>query len=118
MSDQPHVESYEFGRIEIDGQMYTADVIILPAGVRSNWWREEGHALKPGDLSTVLEATPKVLVIGQGAHGCMRVTDETRACLEQAGIEAVCALTGQAVEIYNERCKRGEAVAAAFHLTC
>jgi len=118
MSDQPRVESYEFGRIEIDGRMYTADVIILPSGVRSDWWREEGHALRPGDLSAVLDDPPKFLVIGQGAHGCMSVTDETLACLEQAGIEAVCAPTGQAVEIYNERCKRGEVVAAAFHLTC
>jgi hypothetical protein len=118
MSDPPRVESYEFGRIKIDGRMYTADVIILPSGVRSNWWREEGHVLKPGDLAAVLDDPPNVLVIGQGAQGCMSVTDETLACLEQAGIEAFCAPTARAVEIYSERRSRGEVVAAAFHLTC
>ena len=65
MSTPPRIDSYEFGRIVIDGQEYTSDVIILPEGVRGNWWRQEGHVLKPGDLSTVLAAGPKALVIGQ-----------------------------------------------------
>lgn len=118
ISGQPRIGSYAFGRIEIDGRTYASDVIILPGGVRGNWWREQGHTLKPGDLSSVLEARPKILVVGQGAHGAMRVTDETLACLQEAGIEVVCLPTARAVEAYNERCRRGEVVAAALHLTC
>jgi hypothetical protein len=118
MGKQPRIDSYQFGRIEIDGRVYTSDVIILPGGVKGNRWREEGHALKPSDLSAVLEAFPKVLVVGQGAHGCMSVPEATLACLKQAGIEAICAPTAQAVELYNERARRGEPVAAALHLTC
>jgi len=118
MSAPPRIGSYTFGHIEIDGQTYAADVIILPTEVRSNWWREEGHTLKPGDLYPVIEAGPKVLVVGQGAHGAMRVTDQALTCLKQAGIEAICLPTAQAVEAYNERCRRGEPVAAALHLTC
>ena len=118
MTEQPWIGSYEFGRIEVDGQTYTSDVIILPTGVKSSWWREEGHTLKPSDLSLVLEAAPKVLVVGLGAYGCMSVPDETLACLKRAGIEAVRAPTGRAVEIYNERCQQGGPVAAALHLTC
>jgi hypothetical protein len=118
MSTQPRIGVYEFGRIEIDGRTYTSDVIILPTGVRANWWRDEGHALKPEDLRDVLDASPDVLVIAQGAHGCMRVAGETLACLREAGIEAVCAPTEQAVKVYNERCKSDQRVAAALHLTC
>ena len=118
MSTPPNIDSYRFGHIEIDGQTYTSDVIILPAGVMSNWWREEGHALNPGDLSQVMEAAPKVLVVGQGAQGAMRVTDQALTYLKQAGIETICLPTAQAVEAYNERCRRGELVAAALHLTC
>ena len=117
-SGPPGISSYSFGRIEIEGRTYTSDVIILPSGVRSNWWRDEGHTLEPGDLTAVLEASPEVLVIGQGTHGVMRVTDETLACLKQAGIEAVCAPTPRAVEVYNEHRRQGEIVAAALHLTC
>ena len=118
MAGQPMVSSYEFGRIEIDGQAYTSDVIILPTGVRGNWWRDEGHTLKPCDLAAVLAACPQVLVVGQGAYGMMKIADETSAYLREARIEAVWAPTAGAVEIYNERCQRGEVVAAALHLTC
>ncbi len=114
----PRITAYTFGRIEIDGQTHTSDVIILPGGVRNNWWRDEGHTLKPADVAHVLEASPDVVLIGQGAHGCMKVTDETLAFLEQAGIEPVCMPTSRAVEAYNERMQRGENVAAALHLTC
>ena len=115
---RPRIEAYAFGRIEIDGRAYTSDVVILPTGVQGNWWRAEGHTLNPGDLTHVLDASPSVLVVGQGAQGCMEVADETVACLHRAGIEVICSSTAQAVQIYNERAERGEAVAAALHLTC
>ncbi len=118
MSTQPRIGAYRFGGIEIDGRTYTSDVVILPSGVSDNWRRAEGHTLAPGDLAAVLEACAKVLVVGQGAYGYLKVPRETLTCLKQAGIEAVCMPTGRAVEVYNERCRRGEAVAAALHLTC
>lgn len=118
MAGCPRIGACSFGHIEVDGRTYSSDVVILPSGVRGNWWRNEGHMLKPGDLSDVLKASPDVLVVGQGAHGCMKVTAEALACLKQAGIEPVCMPTGRAVEAYNERVERGENVAAALHLTC
>ena len=77
MNKPPRISSYKFGHIEIDGQGYTSDVIILPGGVKPDWRRAEGHALRPGDLTAVLGAAPEVLVIGQGEHGYMKVADET-----------------------------------------
>ena len=118
MAETPRIGSYSFGRIEIDGQTFTSDVIILPTGVKANWWRDEGHLLHPEDLADVLKASPDVLVVGQGAQGLMKVADETRAGLDRAGIEMICVPTAQAVEAYNERVARGEAVASALHLTC
>ncbi len=118
MTGQPRIDSYEFGRLEFDGQTYTSDVIILPTAVKSNWWREEGHRLKPDDLRGVLEVAPQVLVVGQGAHGMMKVPQETSACLRKAGIEMVSAPTARAVEIYHDRCRGGDVVSAALHLTC
>ena len=118
MAGNPRIGSYSFGRVEIDGRAFTSDVIILPTGVRANWWRDEGHLLKPEDLTDVLKALPEVLVIGEGANGLMKVSGETHACLSDAGIEAICLPTAQAVEAYNERAALGEMVAAALHLTC
>lgn len=114
----PRIGSYRFGQIEIDGQTYTTDVIILPAEVSGKWWRDEGHLVKPDDLTDVLEASPDVLVIGQGANGLMKIAPETLARLSEEGIEAVCLPTAPAVEAYNEKAAQGENVAAALHLTC
>ncbi len=111
------IESYQFGRIVIDDQAHHKDVIILPGRVIGGWWRKEGHVLHPEDLEAVFEAAPEVLVVGQGASGLMRVTDETEQALRDAGIELIALPTGEAVETYNRL--RGErAVAAALHLTC
>jgi hypothetical protein len=118
MPEPPRIGSYEFGRIEIDGQTYTSDVVILPGGAKADWWRTEGHTLAASDLAAVLAASPQVLVIGQGAHGQMRVPDETLRQLRQTGIEVICAPTDQAVGIYNARTAGGGDVAAALHLTC
>jgi hypothetical protein len=118
MSKQPRIGAYEFGHSKVDGQMYTCDIILLPTGVKSNWWREERHTLKPSDLAPVLDAASRTLVVGQGAHECMPVPDETLAYLREVGIEVLYAPTAEAVAIYNERCQQDEAVAGAFHLTC
>jgi hypothetical protein len=114
MAAPPRTDSYEFGRIVIDGRTYTSDVIVLPTGVKGDWWRAEGHRLGVDDLSDVLQQPPNVLVVGQGAYGRMGVPNETLACLEQAGIEVVCAPTARAIGIYSDRCQGGQAVAAAF----
>jgi len=118
MKAQPHIDAYSFGQIEIDGQPYTSDVIILPEKVKSAWLRDKGHKCRFKDLAAVFEAEPQVLVIGQGADGFMKITDKAMKSLKKAGIETVCEKTGDAVDVYNQRVEKGEKVAAALHLTC
>jgi hypothetical protein len=113
----PSIDSYRFGRIVIDGQPHSKDVIILPDRVIANWWRRKGHSLQAADLKDVLASQPALLVIGQGTYGRMAVTGEARQALEQAGIEWVAQPTKQACETYNQL-RDQKAVAAALHLTC
>ncbi len=113
----PRIENYRFGAITIDGQRYTRDLIILPDRVVEDWWRKEGHALYPDDLTVIFEAAPEVLVVGTGAYGMVRVTEEAHRALEAAGIRLIATPTAEAVETYNELRKKTH-VAAAFHLTC
>ena len=113
----PKIEAYEFGRVVIDGETHTKDVVILPDRVIAGWWRMQGHALQTEDLKAVIEAAPEVLVVGTGAYGRMRVTPQAQAALEAAGIELVSENTEEACRRYNQL--RGEKpVAAALHLTC
>ena len=113
----PKINTYEFGRIVIDEQEYSRDVIILPEGVLSKWWRKEGHSLSIEDLPAVLAASPEVLVIGQGADNRMLVPMETRLALEAAGMELITAPTDEACQTYNTL-REQQRVVAALHLTC
>lgn len=110
------INSYNFGEINIDGRIYTSDVIILPEGVKSDWWRRTGHELSTDDIRDVLDARPDVLVVGTGASGMMRVLPEVNEALSKAGIELIVEKTERACEIFNAL--PAERKAAALHLTC
>lgn len=113
----PHIEGYRFGRIVVDNQIHTKDLIILPDRTVGGWWRKEGHNLLPGDLESVFAAHPQVLVVGMGAYGRMAVAAQTQRALEEAGIELVAQSTKKACQTYNEL-RLQKPVAAALHLTC
>lgn len=115
----PEIRDYRFGQIDIDGQIYSKDVIILPDRIVANWRRRKGHTLHAEDLEAILdlEEKPKTLVIGQGAQGRMRVARDAREALDEAGIEMIAESTEQAVVSYNALRDRSD-VAAALHLTC
>lgn len=123
----PEIQSYHFGRIVVDGETHTKDVIILPDRVIGNWWRREGHALHPDDLAdivdlrssaaTVSKIRLRVLVVGQGAYGRMRVTPETQQALQAADIELIAQPTEEACRTYNHL-REQRTVTAALHLTC
>ena len=85
----PRIESYRFGSITIDGEVYTRDVIVRPEGVLAGWWRREGHSLCPQDLEGALEVRPDCLVIGCGASGVLKVPDGTRQWIAGRGVELV-----------------------------
>jgi len=113
----PHIDSYSFGSVTIDGTSYDSDLIVCPDGVRPDWWRKEGHGLCPEDLSAVIEVGVELLIVGCGAYGVLKVPETTREWLEGKGIELVALPTGEACERYNELAA-GRKVAAGLHLTC
>jgi len=113
-----HIDSYQFGKIIIDGVAYTKDCLIVGGVVRPNWVREEGHSLSIEDLQEVIEAKPAILVIGCGASGAMAVPENTRQGLKNLSIQIEVYDTSRAVKRFNELAKSGENVAAALHLTC
>ena len=115
----PEIRSYSFGQVEIDGQTYTSDVIILPERIVAGWWRKEGHVLHAADLQDVITSPskPATLIVGQGAEGRMRVARDAREALQAAGITLIAESMEIACVSYNALRKR-ETVAAALHLTC
>jgi hypothetical protein len=111
------IDSYDFGRIVINGKRYNSDLIVFSDRVRDGWWRKEGHRLHVEDLKDVLEFKPEVLVVGTGYSGLMRIPLETRKYVESEGIEFLAQKTAEACETFN-RLVKSRKVVAALHLTC
>jgi hypothetical protein len=110
------LESYSFGRLTVDGQEHTRDLIVLPDRVVADWWRREGHSLAMQDLDGVLDELPARLVLGIGARGQLRPDAGVIAELERRGVQVECLPTEAAVRRYGELDERR--TAAALHLTC
>jgi hypothetical protein len=111
------IDSYDFGRITINGKRYSTDILVFPDKVKAGWWRKEGHSLQIADLKEVLEAKTEVLVVGTGYSGMMDVPPETRNYIESEGIQLVVQKTSEACKTFN-RLAESRTVVAALHLTC
>lgn len=110
------LEDYSFGRVVVDGEEETKDVIVLPERVVRNWWRRDGHALVLEDLEAVVDELPARLIIGTGAEGRMKPDPSALAQLRERGIEVEILPTGDAVRRYGA--SNPAETAAALHLTC
>jgi hypothetical protein len=110
------IDEYEFGRIVVDGEAQTRDVIVLPDRVVTNWWRAKGHELVLADLDEVLEELPERLIVGTGAYGRMEPEPATLARLSERGIQVEAMPTDQAVHRYGQL--NPSRTAAALHLSC
>lgn len=113
-----HIDSYQFGKIVIDGVSYSSDCLIVGNAIEADWWRKQGHSLSVEDLETVIAAKPSVLVVGCGASGLMKVPEQTRLALQEHGIRLEALDTKKAVQRFNELSQADTNVAAALHLTC
>src|ERR687891_605406 len=95
------IGEYRFGRIVVDGQEHSRDLIILPERVVPNWWRAQGHSLVLDDLEDVLDELPEPV---------------TLEALRSRGIEVTMAPTDEAVRLFADA--DPASTAAALHLTC
>lgn len=112
------IDSYQFGRIVIDGVSYRSDLILCEHQVLADWWRRSGHELCVADIEAVIaEFSPQVLIVGTGRFGMMKVLPETATFLRSQEIQLIVEKTGAAVTTYN-RLIGTTRVMAAFHLTC
>jgi hypothetical protein len=112
----PRLEGYRFGRLVVDGEEQTQDLIVLPERVVTNWWRADGHRLVLDDLEDVREDLPEHLLVGTGAYGRMRPDPEAVEQLQRDGVKVEAVPTADAVRRYGELDPRR--TAAALHLTC
>jgi hypothetical protein len=111
------IDSYSFGKIVVDGQIYTSDIILYPNKIDDKWWRKSGHLLQKEDLKDIIQSNPEILIVGTGAYGLMKVPIETKNFIESKRITLIAEKTGEAYKTYN-KIKNQKKIIAAFHLTC
>lgn len=112
------IESYSFGKMTIDGKLYTKDLKIIDGAVVPEWWRGNGHKVSITDIQDILAAKPDVLVLGKGKPGLMKSDAELKALLQKKGIELIEQSSSKAVATFNTLSNSGRKVCAGFHLTC
>ena len=111
------IDSYQFGKIVVNGKKYSSDVLIFPDKVINNWRRKTGHELCPEDIAGVLKENPEVLVIGSGASGLMEVLPRVKEIARAQGIELIVETTDRACDTYNQL-GYSQRLVAALHITC
>ena len=111
------IDSYSFGKITVNGQSYTADIIIYPEKINASWWRKEGHSLCVDDIQDILDYQPDTFIVGQGKPGLMTIPPEVQKTIQDRGIELFFAPTKEAVREFNSVSSKKKTV-AALHLTC
>ena len=110
------IEHYEFGIIEIDGRVFTSDVVIGPEGVQDSLWRLQSHTLSKESVEPLLQMQPAVLVLGTGADGAVTVPPDTVDFMSRLCPEVHVERTGRACRLYNELARGERRVVAALHL--
>ena len=111
------IQDYAFGSMTIDGIRYDSDLKTFPDHIASHWWRKEGHSLELEDITDLLESAPRILIIGTGYSGFMKVPDDLRKYIADQGVTLIIERTVDAWKTYNNL-SASRKVVAAFHLTC
>lgn len=119
------IERFEWGLFQINGVCHSAegqgvgkDICILAGEVRP-WSERKGHRLKPHMVAPALRPDVKVLVIGNGVNGAIRVGKKIHRMVMEAGIdELIIEKTPEACQVYNRLVRQGKAVALLAHGTC
>ena len=116
------IDRYNFGFIVIDGKQYVHDVLILPDGTvkerEPSKVRFGSHKIVWDDVIKIVNEQPQVIVIGTGASGLAKLSEDAGIKLRQANINLVVLPSSKAVEKFNQLTQEGKRVAALIHITC
>jgi len=95
--------SCSFGRLFINGNPYTDDLIIHPDGkIVGPWWRQRGHQISWNDLTDLIDAAPEVIVAGTGVSDMVKPDKDLEKNLSHLSIEFIAAPNQKAMETFND----------------
>ena len=108
-----------FGKAKYDNSVFSEDIIVSTDGdVYSR--AADGLRVTPEELDASIDENTKIVVVGTGHYGVVRVTPEAMSYLKDSKIELVEKPTKEAVEYYNKRMSvkgRKPKITAIIHVT-
>ncbi len=114
-----NVDDLVFGRITINGQLYTQDVVIINNSIVEYRKKESSRSLKSRYGHTPLTTAENIpwncqtLVIGTGMNGKLVVTEEVRARAQEMGKQLIVKKTQAAIAHINDKQTN-----LILHITC
>jgi hypothetical protein len=108
-----------FGWINVGGQRYEHDRILLPTGISGAWWRSRRHWFDAGEATDLCrEFEPDIVVLGIGWMGMLQVEPAAVEIIRQSGAALEICRTPEAVRRVQFLHAEGRRIVAPLHLTC
>ncbi len=120
--EYPVLGKVSFGAVVVDGKEASYDIYIRADGkvakrkkkaARSKYGTS--HVVDREELERVCKGNPRVVIIGNGHHGMLRLSEDAREYLEWLGVEWQVLKTPEAVAAYNQA---PGPKALLLHVTC
>jgi len=123
---KPTITETRFGSItlEMGGKSvaYHHDVVIRPSGKVQKRKKKlskqvygTSHTISLAEANHIYQEGAEMLLIGTGAFGMVKLSDEAAGFFEEKGVEVESQPTAEAAQVWNEL--QG-AVIGLFHVTC
>ena len=114
------ITHYSFGKIVIDGETYTSDMVIASGEKVSSWsFDYESHYIDPHNIKPHITENAKEMIIGIGYNSAASMSSESLQFikdLKAKGILVQILSTSEAVKLFNISDKTE--LLAFFHLNC
>ncbi|RLI96877.1 MAG: hypothetical protein DRO99_03800 [Candidatus Aenigmatarchaeota archaeon] len=110
-----NIDSVSFGEINIDGKTYYSDMIV--------WWDgkvefiSKNHIFGMDQFAKLMQKEPKIIVIGTGEQGSVKILPEVEQVCSDKGIKLYSDPTQKAADFFNGLVMQGKKVAGYFHVT-
>ena len=116
------IDGTEFGSIAIDGRTFDHDVLIRLSGRIEKRKKKlskkqygTSHIMSRKEAEFVYEKGCRLLVVGTGQDGNLRLSPEASEFFADKGCKVVAAPTPSAMTLFNESPRK---MIALFHVTC
>lgn len=110
------IDSVKWGEIEIDGKTYFSDMYVYWDGKAE--MRKKSHLFDLDELVKLLQKNPKMIIIGTGLKGTVKVPEDVLRVAENKGVELFIETTPKAAEVFNAFAGDNKRVIAVLHSTC